>query len=60
MHEIKKFVQQLYSKGNPILLDDGFWHVEWHPAAGGETHITSFGWKDIERAKAHIKMVMAR
>lgn len=60
MEATKKLIHQLYEGGNPILMDDGYWHVEWRYHGGGKTHITSFGWKDIESAKRHISAIMAK
>jgi hypothetical protein len=53
-----KTIRALYVSGHPWLCDDGFWHVEWI-YKDGTTHITKFGWKDIDRAEKHIDVILA-
>jgi len=57
MKGVKNLVHALYNGGRPILMEDGFWHVEWQ-CNNGKTRITSFGWKERESAARHIEMVM--
>lgn len=57
MEAIKSIVHGLYKSGNPILMDDGYWHVEWQ-YHDGTTRTTKFGWKNINSAKRHISAIM--
>jgi hypothetical protein len=44
--------------GEPMLCDDGHWHVKWF-YQDGTTRITGFGWKEREYAESHVQTLVS-